>query len=215
MRVYIGPYKNWFGPYQLAEKLCFWAKKTEVDVWGHKDYPDYVFKLGEWFAYGKWRGIDEAPRTTRNEETETWLYKLMQWYDNKKSRKVKVRIDPYDTWSMDTTLAIIILPMLKQLKETKHGSPIVDMEDVPEYMRTTDTPDYSEQLTFDWYNDESDDQKCKCDIHTRWNWVMDEMIWAFEVLNDSDKTWAFEAEEDKRFNNALRLFGKYYRGLWD
>ena len=29
MRVKIGNYTNWFGPYQLAEKLCFWAKPVE------------------------------------------------------------------------------------------------------------------------------------------------------------------------------------------
>ena len=36
---------------------------------------------------------------------------------------VDVRIDKQDTWSMDYTLAHVILPMLIQLKETKHGSP--------------------------------------------------------------------------------------------
>ena len=44
-------------------------------------------------------------------------------------RKLKVRIDDYDTWSMDHTLAYIILPMLKQLRDTKHGSGYVDDED--------------------------------------------------------------------------------------
>jgi hypothetical protein len=28
-------------------------------------------------------------------------------------RKIDVRIDKYDTWNMDSTLAYIILPMLK------------------------------------------------------------------------------------------------------
>ena len=36
MKVKIGPYKNWFGPYQLAELLCFWAKETVVDEYGMK-----------------------------------------------------------------------------------------------------------------------------------------------------------------------------------
>ena len=34
-------------------------------------------------------------------------------------QQVSVRIDPWDTWSMDDTLAQIILPMLKQLKNTQ------------------------------------------------------------------------------------------------
>jgi len=29
MKVYIGPYKDWFGPYQLAEKLMFWVPKEK------------------------------------------------------------------------------------------------------------------------------------------------------------------------------------------
>jgi len=65
-----------------------------------------------------------------------------------------VKIDRWDTWSMDHTLAKIILPMLKQLKDTKHGSAIVDLEDVPEELRGTSTPDYDDQLTFDFYKDE-------------------------------------------------------------
>lgn len=223
MKVYIGPYKNWFGPHQLAEKLCFWAKKDVVDENGYKDYPDYVFKFGEWLAYGKWRGVDNIPLPKNNlfthDEPETWLYRLMQWYDKKKKRNIKIRIDKYDTWSMDTTLALIVLPMLKQLKETKHGSPMVDMEDVPESMRATSTEDYDCQTTFDFYNDpELCKQNVQCDIHDRWNWVMDEMIWAFERMNfnnDDETDYVFDEEKEKRMNHALMLFGKYFRGLWD
>jgi len=221
MYVKIGPYKNWFGPHQLAEKLCFWTKKDVTDEHGYKDYPEYVFKLGEWLAYGKWRGVDDIPQSKKNlftnDEPETWLYRLMQWVDKKKKRKVKIRIDRYDTWSMDTTLALIVLPMLKQLKETKHGSPIVDMEDVPEHMRTITTEDYDDQKTFDFYNDpELCKQNVQCDIHDRWNWVMDEMIWAFECLNDDNRSFDLDdLENKKRMNNGLRLFGKYFRGLWD
>jgi len=51
MKVYIGPYKNWFGPYQLAETLCFWAKK-EKDEYGFERTPDWVHNFGEWLAHG-------------------------------------------------------------------------------------------------------------------------------------------------------------------
>lgn len=68
---------------------------------------------------------------------------------------------------------------------------------------------------------------------------MDEMIWTFEQLADDDSTSKFythptekfEKFEDRiaaikvdregldaheaRIKNGLRLFGKYYRGLWD
>jgi hypothetical protein len=41
---------------------------------------------------------------------------------------------------MDHTLSHIVLPMLKQLKKDKHGSPLVDDEDVPEELRSTSAP---------------------------------------------------------------------------
>ena len=51
--------------------------------------------------------------------------------DPNKEQKVNVQIDKWDTWNMDATLAHIIVPMLKQLKATKHGAPYVADEDVP------------------------------------------------------------------------------------
>jgi len=43
-----------------------------------------------------------------------------------KDRKIKIQIDPWDTWSTDHTLSLIIHPLLVQLQKTKHGSPNVD-----------------------------------------------------------------------------------------
>ena len=249
MKVYIGPYKNWFGPYQLAEKLMFWVPK-EKDEYGFPKTSDRVHNFGEWLAHGSVEPDPEVGdvRSWDRERHITLIYKFLLWIDKFKKRKIKIRIDRWDTWSMDHTLAEIILPMLKQLKETKHGSQIVDLEDVPEYMRTTDTPDYGDQLVFDWYADESDTQKCKCDVHTRWDWVLNEMIFAFEHLVDESWEDAYRSGEhdlqwkqleggmsemvrgpndtytcdydgiekvNKRMENGFRLFGKYYRGLWD
>ena len=39
MKVKIGTYTNWFGPYQLAELLCFWVKDVK-DESGMKSKPD-------------------------------------------------------------------------------------------------------------------------------------------------------------------------------
>jgi len=41
----------------------------------------------------------------------------------RKNRAQHVEIEPHDTWSMDCTLAMIIHPMLVQLKATQHGHP--------------------------------------------------------------------------------------------
>ena len=57
--------------------------------------------------------------------TWRWYHNyLYNWFDYAPTSKVKVKIDKYDTWSMDTTLAHIVIPMLKQLKDTKHGVPL-------------------------------------------------------------------------------------------
>jgi hypothetical protein len=179
MKVIIGPYINWVGPYQLADLL------QHVGV-----SKDRCFKIGEWLA-------------------DTWVNTVCQWIFNKRKRKVVVKLDRWDSWSADHTLSLIILPLLKQLHATKHGSPIVDNEDTPESMHGPE-------------NVEVDDK-----IHERWEYVMTEMIWTFEQISMDD--WEaqyfsngfsnYDVEGHKahqaRINNGLRLFGKYYQGLWD
>jgi hypothetical protein len=90
-----------------------------------------------------------------------------------------VKIDYYDTWNMDSTLSPIILPMLKQLQVTKQGAPFVDDEDVPEELRSTSAPAKENE----W---DTDDNHFK-----RWDWVLDQMIWSFEQLNDDENDSQF------------------------
>jgi len=118
-----------------------------------------------------------------------------------RARKISIRIDKYDTWSMDSTLALIIHPMLIQLKQTKHGSPWIDDEDVPEELRSTSAPPKENE----W---DADDNH-----HARWDWVLDEMIWAFETHLDDESQFKVELFGRKR--NGFCLFGKYYQALWD
>lgn len=227
MKVKIGKYKNWIGPYQIAEALCFWAKKEKCE-YGLEHTASWVHNFGSWLAGG--------------EDKDSLLHKFCLWVESKRQRTIKVKIDRWDTWSMDSTLAYIILPMLKQLKETKHGAPLVDDADVPEELRsTTASPKENEYDT--------DDNHFK-----RWDWVMDEMIFAFECkLDDSwedkfrtgkmDTIWTptsfdengkprlyqmdngpnhtYECDYEgmkivqSRIDNGFKLFGKYYQGLWD
>ena len=122
------------------------------------------------------------------------------FYDNAK-RKISVTIDNYDVWSMDHTLAHIIVPMLEKLYESKHGAPFVPNEDVPAHLHIEDDRKY-------WENGETDDK-----FFERWDWVMDEMIFAFRTKLEYDHE--INAEEQKRMTNGFRLFGKYYEALWD
>ena len=99
-------------------------------------------------------------------------------YPKKGKQKISVKIDPWDTWSMDHTLGIIILPMLKQLKETTHGAPFVDDEDVPEELKSTSAPPKENEYDTD------------ANHFKRWDWALDEMIFAFE--HKVDDSWEEE-----------------------
>ena len=117
--------------------------------------------------------------------------------------------------------------MLKQLKATKHGSPHVDDFDTPQHLWSTQ----AKPLENEWDVDEFH--------HDRWDYVLQEMIWAFEQqLDDQGEQQFYQHSEDKtlsfderikqikvdeaglnhwqhRKTNGFRLFGKYYQALWD
>lgn len=190
--------------------------------------------------YGHWQWEDNNTKfehfLEKVEDTLQWIYNhsINLILDRRSGQKIKVSIDNYDTWSMDHTLAPIILPMLKQLKETKHGSPWVDDEDVPKELRSTSAPPKKNDY-------DTDDNH-----HKRWDWVLDEMIWAFEqkARNDGWEGDYYEYDHIKpnkdstdfseslglkltwedpegrkahqaRMSNGFKLFGKYYEALWD
>ena len=155
------------------------------------------------------------------------------WFDRRK-QKINVRIDRWDTWSMDHTLGPIILPMLVQLKRDNHGAPHVDQADVPKELRASK----KQRVKFNT-NGTTDPNHFK-----RWDWIMDEMIWSFEQkcrddwegdyykYEEVDSKDATESEslfglklvwEDRegqaahqaRMTNGFRLFGVYFENLWD
>jgi hypothetical protein len=238
MKVNIGKHKNWFGPFQLAEFLCFWSRNKI-------EKPDYIFQFGHLLAYGRFdkklkRDLKVGERISflgDIENGKTWLYRLMEWVYSKQSRTVKVHIDRYDVWNADETLAYIILPLLKELKKDKHGAPFVDDEDVPEEIRSTSTPPKENR----W---DVDNNHFK-----RWDYVLDEIIFSFECKIGDKKDWEdqfysgisnyeLEMTEEgtlllvggdghsrtvdmegrkayqERITNGFRLFGKYYESMW-
>jgi hypothetical protein len=208
MKIYLNKPKNsWISPYEIVEKIIFW-REIDYDEPLVKNIIKYT-QLG-WFC--------------------STLFDIRRVFE----RDIRyIKIDPWDTWSMDSTLTPIILPMLKQLKKDKHGAPHVDNEDVPPALRNKkvlklyDTDKY---------------------YFERWEWVMDQMIWSFTELSKEDWAapfWSGKVDEkwiklpngnyeikkgarhtlkfDKKahdrhwaqIQNGLRLFGKYYTSLWD
>jgi hypothetical protein len=243
MKIWIGGYRNHWNT-QDVERLWYKWRYDKYDFEVPKKERDKYDHAFEAFA----------------DFWQSTVCRAVNWFKGKIPRIHIVKIDEYDTWSMDTTLTPIILPMLKQLREKKHGSPCTEDSDVPEHLRSTAAPSKENE----WDTDENH--------FKRWDWIMDEMIWAFEQLNDPDSDDQFYTGEsdlmfqaiDKndnpigephrigekskesddndsvlgylmvngprhtrvcdrermtahhaRINNGLRLFGVYFRNLWD
>jgi hypothetical protein len=133
-----------------------------------------------------------------------------RYHDDDTPREEHVVIHQYDTWNMDHTLALIVLPLLKQLKETTHGAPAVEFKDVPEELHP------NQEEVDGLYHGHTDENYFK-----RWEYVLDEMIYSFDCKANKDEPYIRiddneEAKrEQERISNGFRLFGKYYEGLWD
>jgi hypothetical protein len=183
MKVYIGPYsRRWIS----AIHHRYMNKKYNHD-WrdNHNKFEQSLEKV-EYFLQGVYNAT---------------INKII---DKFPEQRINVRIHHYDVWSMDDTLAQIILPMLKLLKENKHGSPYVDNDDVPAELHYKPDPDNP-------HKEEHDDL-----IHKRWAWILDEMLWAFERKAENDYSYDDDYKaRQKRMSNGFRLFGKYYEALWD
>ena len=224
MKIYKSCYRShWISPYTVIEYVFFWTawskcgrNRSIVDDKDYVDHPAWVEPVTEYIG-----PVCNAIR---------WVLDIVHPAVN------YVKIDRYDTWSMDHTLGDIILPMLKQLQATKHGAPHVDDEDVPEYLRSHMAQPKENEWDTDslWF--------------MRWDWVLAEEIWAFEQLCKDDAEGQFfdhsayesgkrgtnewlddmtnavsKVKYDKeghrvwsdRMQNGFRLFGKYFRAHWD
>lgn len=182
MKIYISGYRDhWISPYTMLDYVFFWTDWSKCSRWTVE------------------QSLEESARITRGEKSqyvehpewvERWSDRLtpisrgIMWILDRVHPPIKyVKIDRYDTWSMDHTLADIVLPMLKQLKKDKHGAPFVDDEDVPEHLRSTAAPPRENEYDTDAHH------------FARWDWVMDEMIFAFECKVDDSWEEAFRSGE--------------------
>jgi hypothetical protein len=217
MKLYIGPYKNPITPYGIAKSICFWESS------GITDEDTTADKLGEWLAISKDGG-------------DSRLTKFCQWYNRKFmfDRKVKIKVHNYDSWNADQTMAMMIVPILKEIQDSKQGFSSVDDEDVPDVLRSDKAPPLTEdQINCDHYDELAP---------ARWDWILSEMIWTFEqhanedweeqyysgtsdlqfvggtLVNGPNHTFKVDEEgRRKHVDRMLRgrmLFAKYYGGLW-
>lgn len=145
-----------------------------------------------------------------------------------------IQIDDWDVWGMDHTLAPIIVPMLKKLKECKQGVP----GSMPAFHE-------NEEYHYGTLPEEESDAIFQKAVQ-QWDEIMDKMIWAFEQIieDDDSQFWTelpvwdmkdhptiegavvrsrikghFDIEGWKTHNEKIQegliLFGTHFRDLWD
>ena len=143
-------------------------------------------------------------------------------YKNNRRVTTDVTIESGDLPYLSDSLASVILPVLIRVREVNITPPTnIAQQDVPESLRTF------KRLSTD-FKLHTNSQIEKAQV--AWGWILDEMIWAFtEITNGypikDELTDKAEASEDSvevefnqyqlRFDNALRLFGKFYSWLTD
>jgi hypothetical protein len=150
MKVHIGSYKSDLIPIGRWERKYEFWRKPDTYYLPEEDYTWYDKLVMGFF-----------------DKLNTLVRPLNRWA-NEGKRKIKVHVDSYDVWGADHTLALIIHPVLVELQKQKHGSPNVDDSDVPENLKSTS----AHPKEHEWDTDDNH--------HARWDWVLNEMIWAFE-----------------------------------
>lgn len=136
-----------------------------------------------------------------------------------KERKVNIRIDKWDTWSMDNTLSLIIEPMLKQLKVTQNGYPSGLEEQ--EWNEILDKMIFAfESINNDWENQYHSGEVdfLHVPIDKDGNEVSPENAEYYRLDRGPNDTHVFDAEgwkkHDEKIQEGLELFGKHFRSLW-
>ena len=170
MKVYISKYRDhWISPYTMLDYVFFWTD------WSKCARDNSIRSLEEERTY-----VERPDWCEKWSDRLTPISRAINWVLDRVHPEINlVKIDYWDTWSMDHTLSPIILPMLRQLKEAKHGAPFVDDEDVPEELKSTSAPAKENE----WDTDENH--------FARWDWAMDEMIFAFACKTDNSWEEAF------------------------
>jgi hypothetical protein len=169
MKVHIGPYKSDLIPVRSWEREYEYWRRPGTFYLPEEEYTRY-----DKIVFGFFDRLHALVRP------------INRWANSRK-RKIKVHIDYYDVWGADHTLALIIHPVLVKLKQCKQGSPNVDDEDVPDHLKSTSAGPKENE----WDTDEFH--------HARWNYVLDEMIWAFEQHTDDD------CNDDQFHHNSEQL----------
>lgn len=105
--------------------------------------------------------------------------------------------DERDTYTLLARVNVLILKELKRVQDIYCSYPIVDDDDIPDYIQ--------KQLQLP----SSDTVATELMLKHRWTWLLEEMIWTFRIISSGEKNLYAD-----RLANGLRLYGKYFLHLW-
>lgn len=113
-------------------------------------------------------------------------------------RVVRLTTNKSDSWDIDTLIAPVVLSALKQYRER-------NLPCTPGGMFV--------ELGID-YTDNPTDEQCKY-AHSKWNEILDKMIFAMEKIASDDNLWEFDEDIAPKVQEGCELFGKWFTSLWD
>jgi hypothetical protein len=130
----------------------------------------------------------------------------------KDDRLVMVEIDSYDAWNADHTMALVILPVLKEVKKQKCGIP-TPFPSEEAWNIALDKMIYSFEAVLNDYNSDKyhlpykNGEKGKLIVGT-----MDGG--SFDIKMDHYYDHDLHDIEMKKIQSGFSLFGEYYMALW-
>lgn len=162
--------------------------------------------------------------------------------DDAQEREISIEINDYDTWNVDSTLALVIAAILKKYRD-------MDKFGIPGRLSQVGGDDNDSQRSFSFYKATYSDSFDKAVDH--WNEILYQMWWAFDQYNQDweDQFYTgqadmiskpvqgheysdcvemvpgpnhtlkfdrvgYEAHRDK-IHAGIKLFAEYYENLWD
>lgn len=197
-----------------------------------RNYPTWInsYQIATKLSFGKFETLGPLTRPIDSI--------CQKFYDWQKKRRVQIKIDRWDTWNVDSTLAPIIVKLLRQYISHVHGAP----GDMPAFANT----DEGAQDVLGFYKD---DTTVAWDAgQAQWIEILNKMLWSFEqmtidwesqyhtgvhdiqfvpvegkdlveMVRGPNDTSHFDVKgydaHSARIQEGLELFGKYYRNLWD
>lgn len=143
-------------------------------------------KISNWskhrpfYDFFEWCGISNEA----NHKIHDWLksLKLIE-----RDQKVTIRVDSWDVWNADVTMARLISAVVTKFRE--------DIQGYPQSLDIADANGLEDLAA--------------------WEYIIDEIIYVFSHYEDLIDYKDDYVANKARFDNGARLFAKYFQNIWN